>query len=298
MALLNLEQLHEDFGVRITGVDLATPLSAGLLDEVRQAIDTYSLLHFPYQQLNDERHLALTAQLGEPEENHLARGEEGKVSYFGTIGNVQPDGSVQGNDHRRTRFLSGNNMWHTDSSFRPVPALLSINCAYETPAEGGRTEFVSARAAYRRLSAQEKNRLEGLVVIHDYVYSRSKVAPDAVSESLAKSLPPVRQKLIRMNPNNGAKNFYIGSHAKVIEGWNENDSRALIDDLLAQATRPQDIYSHQWQPQDVVIWDNRCLLHRGTGYDADKYRRYMRQTRVSGTGTTFDEHNQSQRQSL
>ena len=289
MTILKLEKLHEFFGARVTGIELCKPLSADSIAAIHQAIDQYSLLHFPRQRFNDEHHLALTRRLGEPEENHLARGEDGKISYFGTIGNVQPDGTVLKNDHRRTKFLTGNNMWHTDSSFRPVPAYVSINCVYETPKEGGITEFVSARAAYNRLPNAKKKALDSLVVIHDYVYSRSKVAPDAVSESLAKSLPPVRQKLIRRNPNNGEKNYYVGSHAKAIEGWGERESRKLIDELLEYATRPEDIYSHRWGVGDVVMWDNRCLLHRGTGYDADKYRRYMRQTRVRGTGSTFDE---------
>ena len=289
LALFELEKLHDSFGARLTGIDLRGPLSGELIAAIHAAVDRYSLLHFPNQQFNDDIHLAFTRQLGEPEENHLARGEEGKVSYFGTIGNVQADGTVLRNDHQRTKFLTGNNMWHTDSSFRPIPAYLSINCVYETPAEGGITEFVSARAAYDRLPESKKNEIDQLVVIHDYVYSRSKVAPDAVSDSLAKSLPPVRQKLVRTNPNNGAKNFYVGSHAKAIEGWSESASRELIDYLLSSATDPQDIYSHQWAVGDVVMWDNRCLLHRGRGYDADKYRRYMRQTRVGGKGLTFDE---------
>lgn len=289
MAHLQIEKLHEDFGARITGVDLRVALAADVLGEIRDAIDEFSFLHFPSQRFDDDFHLAFTKQLGEPEENHLALGEDGKITYFGTIGNVQPDGSKLGNDHRKSKFLTGNNMWHTDSSFRPVPAFFSINSVYETPAEGGITEFVSTRAAYKRLPEPKKTAIEQLLVVHDYVYSRSKVAPDAVSDSLAKFLPPVPQKLVRSNPNSGEKNYYVGSHAKAIEGWSFEDGRALIDDLQTRATRSEDIYAHRWQPQDVVLWDNRCLLHRGTGYDADKYRRYMRQTRVSGLCATLDE---------
>jgi alpha-ketoglutarate-dependent 2,4-dichlorophenoxyacetate dioxygenase len=127
------------------------------------------------------------------------------------------------------------------------------------------------------------------VAIHDYVFSRSKVAPDAVTPSHAASLPPVRQKLVRTNPGTRAKNYYIGSHVKTIEGWSHDDSRQLIDDLQDRATKPEHIYSHAWQPGDLVIWDNRCLIHRGSGYDADRHRRYMRQTRVRGDGPTLQE---------
>ena len=109
------------------------------------------------------------------------------------------------------------------------------------------------------------------------------------SPSLAASLPPVPQKLVRSNPGNGARNYYLGSHAKTIRGWNDKDARALLDDLQDRATRPEHRYSHAWQPGDLVIWDNRCLLHRGSGYDADKYRRHMRQTRVRGVAPTLEE---------
>ena len=286
---LKVEKLHQDFGAKVSSLDLRTTLTPEVASEIRQALDEYSLLHFPAQQFDDEIHLGLTRALGEPEENHLAKGEEGKRTYFGTIGNVQADGTKLGNAHRKTKFLTGNNLWHTDSSFRPVPAFFSINCVYETPAEGGVTEFVSARAAYERLSTDEQTAINELIVVHDYVFSRSKVAPDAVSDSLAKSLPPVKQKLVRTNPANGRKNYYLGSHAKRIDGWDFDKSRELIDDLQSRATQAEYVYAHHWQPKDVVIWDNRCLLHRGTGYDADKYRRYMRQTRVAGLCPTLRE---------
>jgi len=289
MARLNFEPLHDDLGARITGLDAGKPLSGDDLAALQTAIDDYSFLCFPNQDMNDERHLAFTAQLGDPEEGHVALGESGKVVYFGTIGNVQPDGGTLGNDHRKTKFLTGNNLWHSDSSFRPVPARFSIMCAYEVPGEGGETEFVSLRAAHGRLDEETQERIDPLVAIHDYVFSRSKVAPDAVSPSLAASLPPVPQKLVRSNPGNGARNYYLGSHAKTIRGWNDKDARALLDDLQDRATRPEHRYSHAWQPGDLVIWDNRCLLHRGSGYDADKYRRHMRQTRVRGVAPTLEE---------
>jgi alpha-ketoglutarate-dependent 2,4-dichlorophenoxyacetate dioxygenase len=180
-------------------------------------------------------------------------------------------------------------MWHSDSSFREVPTYVSIMCAYEVPEEGGLTEFVSTRAAHTRLDEEMRRRIEPLIVVHDYVFSRSRVAPDAVTPSHAASLPPVPQRLVRRNPRSGAANFYVGSHAREIEGWDYAESRRLIDGLTAEATQPEHVYSHAWRPGDLVIWDNRCLLHRGSGYDADRYRRYMRQTRVAGAGRTLDE---------
>jgi len=287
--MLRIEPLHPDFGARVTGVALDRALPDETVEAIRAAIDEYSFLCFPDQAMDDAKQLALTRSLGEPEPSHVKLGQEGKVDYFGTIGNVLEDGSRLGNSHKRTVFQTGNNMWHSDSSFRPVPTYVSIMCAYEVPEEGGQTEFVSCRAAYGRLPDAMKETIDRLVAVHDYVFSRSKVGPDAVTPSHAASLPPVRQKLVRKNARTGAKNYFVGSHAKEIEGWNFDDSRALLDDLLARATRPENVYSHAWQPGEVVIWDNRCLVHRGSGYDADKYRRRMRQTRVCGAGPTLEE---------
>ncbi|MBU2532466.1 MAG: TauD/TfdA family dioxygenase, partial [Alphaproteobacteria bacterium] len=283
---LEIAPLHDEFGIRIKGVDLSQPLEQATRDEIMALADRYSFLCFPGQSMDDERQLALTRSLGEPEPSHTAVGH---TEYFGTIGNVQPDGTALGNDHRKTVFLTGNNMWHSDASFKPVPAWFSIMCAYETPAQGGETMFVSTRSAYARLDAERQRQLDPLVAIHDYVFSRSKVAPDAVSPELAASLPPVRQRLVRRNPRTGARNLFLGSHVREIEGWSEAEGRALIDELTAEATADEHVYSHAWRPGEVVIWDNRCLLHRGAGYDADRFRRYMRQTRTRGTGPTIEE---------
>ncbi len=286
MSAMKFEPLHDEFGARVSGVDMSVPLNDSMLEQLFAAIDIYSFLVFPGQSFDDAQQLRLTRQLGEPEPSHTVID---RTEYFGTIGNVQPDGTALGNDHKKTIFLTGNNMWHSDASFKEVPAYLSIMCAYETPAEGGATLFVSTRSAYDRLPDKEKALVDPLIVIHDYVYSRSKVAPDAVSGNLARSLPPVRQRLVRSNPRTHAKNLFIGSHAKAIEGWDEASGRELLDRLATEATREQHIYSHRWQPGDLAIWDNRCLLHRGEGYDADRYRRYMRQTRVRGAGPTLAE---------
>lgn len=286
MAELQYEKLHPEFGARVRGVDLGQPLAADAVEEIKAAIDEYSFVCFPGQSMDDDRQLALTRRFGRPEPSHTA---VGRTEYFGTIGNVQPDGTVLGNAHRKTIFLTGNNMWHSDASFKPVPAFLSIMCAYETPAEGGTTMFVSLRAAWDRQSPGRQAELKPLVAIHDYVFSRSKVAPDAVSPELATSLPPVRQRLVRTNPATGAKNLFLGSHVREIEGMSPAAGRALLDDLTEEAIQPEHVYDHAWQPGDVVFWDNRCLLHAGSGYDADRHRRYMRQTRVSGTCSSLEE---------
>jgi alpha-ketoglutarate-dependent 2,4-dichlorophenoxyacetate dioxygenase len=279
------ETLHPDFGVKVTGVDMTTR-TAELVDEVRGLIDRYSFVWFPDQSFDDDKQLDLTKDLGPPEPAHVARGE-GRLEYHGTIGNVQPDGTVLGNSAQKTKFLTGNNMWHSDASFKPVPAYASIMCAYETPAEGGETLFVSTRAAWKRLSPERQAALDPLIAIHDYTFSRSKVAE--VSAELSATLPPVRQRLVRTNPANGERNLFLGSHVREIEGMEAGEGRALLDRLVDETVAEPHVYAHKWSPGDLVIWDNRCLLHRGAGYDADKYRRYMRQTRVSGACSTLEE---------
>ena len=147
MATLTLEPLHEEFGARIGGIDLNASLSDEVVGEIHAEIDQYSFLCFPDQPYDDERQLAFTRRLGEAEENHVSLGQDGVVNYFGSIGNIQEDGSKLGNDHKKIIFLTGNNVWHTDSSFRTVPSYVSIMCVYEVPDEGGKTQYVSARAA-------------------------------------------------------------------------------------------------------------------------------------------------------
>ena len=287
MALLRIEPLHELFGARVTGVDLTKALSDEEVGEILAAIDEYSLLCFPEQDMSDEAQLAFTRRLGEPEPNHVTFGTTGEIDYFATIGNVVDAESKKGNADPHTRYQTGNNLWHSDSSFRLVPTRFSINHAYEVPGEGGETEFVSQRVAYARLPASLQAKIDPLHVLHDYVFSRSQVAP--VHPNHAASLPPIEHKLVRTNPRNGRKNYYVGSHARSIIGLSGIDSRQLIDELSDKATAAEQIYAHRWQVGDTLIWDNRCLLHRGAGFDADRWRRLMRQTRVSGDGPTLTE---------
>ena len=287
MSSMSVEPLHECLGARITGVDLSTPLDDETTVQIQAALDRYSLLCFPNQAMNDDAQLAFTKRFGEPEPNHVKYGATGVIDYFGTVGNVIDANTKKGNDDPHTRYQTGNNLWHSDSSFRRVPSQYSINHAYEVPGERGETEFASQRYAYDALPASTKAEIEPLLILHDYVFSRSQIAP--VDPNHAAEMPPVEHKLVRTNPNTGARNFYAGSHARTIVGWPGIKSRALIDSLLEHTVKPERIYSHRWQVGDTVMWDNRCLLHRGTGYDADRWRRMMRQTRVAGLGPTIDE---------
>ena len=284
---MEIEPLHHDFGARVAEVDLTGPLTTELVESIHSLVDEFSVLVFPRQGMTDDAQLKLTESLGEPEENHITFGTTGEVVLLGTIGNVI-DGETQRDDaDPRTRAQKGNNLWHSDSSFRRVPSYVSILHAYEVPDEGGDTQFVSQRAAYERLEPARRAEIDDLRVLHDYVFSRSKVAP--VHDNHAASLPPIEQRLVRTNPRNGRRNYYVGSHARSILGWSGVDSRRLIDELNEFATTEDSRFTQRWSPGDTVIWDNRCVLHRGTGYDANRHRRMMRQTRVRGRGPTLEE---------
>jgi len=200
----------------------------------------------------------------------------------------QDDGKLMGWTDRRMLYQSGNQLWHTDSSFKPVPAMASLLSGREVPPIGGETEFVSMRHAYATLPEETKRRLEGKVTVHSILYSRSTIAEGLFDAEHERDLPPVRQALVRANPANGRRAIYIGSHAWYVEGMAYDESRRLLDDLLAHTTRPERVYQHRWRQWDLVMWDNRCVLHRGRPWDAAVHRRVMRRTTVAGEGPTAE----------
>jgi alpha-ketoglutarate-dependent 2,4-dichlorophenoxyacetate dioxygenase len=206
------------------------------------------------------------------------------------LSNLDPEqnGRLMDWNNRRMLYQSGNQLWHTDSSFKPVPAMASLLSGREVPPVGGETEFVSMRHAYATLREATRRTLEGRVAVHSILYSRSTIAPGLFDPDNAQELPPVRQALVRANPVNGRKTIYIGSHAWYIEGMEYGESRRLLDELLAHTTRPECVYQHRWRQWDLVMWDNRCVLHRGRPWDASAHARVMRRTTVAGEGPTAE----------
>lgn len=285
---MNLEPIHPEFGARITGLDLSQPLADPDFDQIDLAINRYSLLLFEKQQMTDGAQLDFTRRFGPLEEEHVSYYSRGEVTYIGRVGNIDSAGNRV--SARRIMASTGNEMWHSDSSFRETPALYSILCAYEVPEEAGETEFASARAAYRRLDRATRERIDDRVGIHDYIYSRTKVGADAVTPNQRTYIHPVRQRLVRRNPVTGDRNVFVGSHVKQIEGMPEAEARLLIERLINEVTRAESVYRHRWRAGDVMIWDNRCVLHRGCGYDAEKYHRRMHQTRVRGAVPSIAEN--------
>lgn len=280
-----VRKLHPDFGAEIGGADIARPLGAAEWSAIRAAFEEYGVLLFRGQAIDDETQIAFSERFG-PLERTISANPAGGTAFARQSNIDIHDGSVIPPDDRRMIYQKANMLWHSDSSFKPVPSLCSVLSTREVPAEGGNTEFVSCRAAWERLPAAEQARLEGLVCVHSLVHSRGLVDPTVLTEAQKAEVPDVRQALVRANPANGRKALFMGAHASHIEGMPVDEGRALLTDLLARATRPADIFSHAWREGDVIVWDNRSILHRATPYDSMKFRRLMQRTTIAGEGPT------------
>jgi alpha-ketoglutarate-dependent 2,4-dichlorophenoxyacetate dioxygenase len=277
-------------GARIEGVQLSR-MDPATFKEVFDAFQEHSVLVFHDQHLTDDEQMELSRRFGPLEDTIKAPGKENRYhSKLIDLSNIDPDrdGTLIGWNDRRMLYQSGNQLWHSDSSFKPVPAMASLLSAREVPPVGGETEFASMRHAYATLPADLKQRLDGKVAVHSILYSRHTIAPNLFDPDQADELPPVRQALVRANPVNGRPSIYVGSHAWYIEGMPYEESRRLLDELLAHATRPALVYQHCWKQWDLVMWDNRCVLHRGRPWDAAVHTRVMRRTTIAGEGPTAE----------
>jgi alpha-ketoglutarate-dependent 2,4-dichlorophenoxyacetate dioxygenase len=288
---MKVTPIHPSLGARVEGVDLAQPLDEPAFRQIFDAFQVHSILVFHEQRLTDEQQMALSRRFGPLEITIKATGKEDRLHpNLVDLSNLDPEqhGKLMDWNNRRMLYQSGNQLWHTDSSFKPVPAMASLLSGREVPPVGGETEFVSMRHAYATLPENTRRQLEGRVAVHSILYSRSTIAKDLFDPENAQELPPVRQALVRTNPVNGRKTIYIGSHAWYIEGMAYGESRALLDDLLAHTTRPECVYQHRWRRWDLVMWDNRCALHRGRPWDSAAHARIMRRTTVAGEGPTAE----------
>jgi alpha-ketoglutarate-dependent 2,4-dichlorophenoxyacetate dioxygenase len=283
---LTTRQLHPLFGAEIVGVDV-TRVDEPTFRELVAAFEERSVLLFRGQSLTDEQQVAFSRRFGPLETTiRSIASQAGTPTHIANLTNVDADGRLIPAGDKRNVYNAGNQMWHSDSSFKKVPAHASLLSAREIPPEGGETQFASMRVAYERLPADMQRFLEGKVAIHSFVYSRGLVDDGLMPPEHAAQVPPVRQALVRTNPINGRKAFYVGSHACEIVGMPTAEARALLRELREAATRPELVYTHRWQVGDLVMWDNRCMLHRGRPWDESRYRRVMHRTTVAGEGPT------------
>jgi alpha-ketoglutarate-dependent 2,4-dichlorophenoxyacetate dioxygenase len=283
---LTITPVHPLLGAEVGGVDLTRPLDDATFARVAGAFDEYSVLVFRDQPLTDEQQMAFSERFGPLETTVRTLGKEDRLgANLVDLSNVDDEGKLMDWSDRRMLYQSGNQLWHSDSSFKPVPAHSSALHARQVPPVGGETEFASMRVAYAGLPESLQRELDGKVVVHSFGFSRSLIDP-GIGTEVGRDQPPVRHALVRANPANGRKAIYIGSHAWYIEGMELDASRILIARLLEATTRPDRVYQHHWRAGDLVMWDNRCVLHRGRPWDSARHCRVMRRTTVAGEGPT------------
>jgi alpha-ketoglutarate-dependent 2,4-dichlorophenoxyacetate dioxygenase len=246
----------------------------------RAAFEEHSVLVFRGQEVSDEVQLAFSRRFGPPEVTKV--GSLGTGTHFVTLSTIGEDGKVVPADHRLALRNKANQLWHTDSSFKRVPALTSVLSARIIPARGGETEFVSTRLAFERLDPSLRNKLENSFAWHDYAHSRGQIAPGLASPEERAALPPQCWRLAWKNPANGRSAIYLASHAYAVEGTELAAGKKLIDELMDAATAPGTSYVHSWRSGDVVMWDNRATMHRGRPWPAHEARLMVRTT-ISAT---------------
>jgi alpha-ketoglutarate-dependent 2,4-dichlorophenoxyacetate dioxygenase len=284
---ISIRKLTPVFGAEVTGVDL-TRLDDATFIQIEDAFETYSLLVFPGRPLDDDAQIAFSRRFGtlETTQGHIANNFT--IREVSVISNLDPDGKLMQADDPRLRFRLGQRNWHSDSSFKRVPAKASLLHARVLPPEGGETQFASLRAAYDELSEERKRELEGKVAIHHYAYSRRHMGIQLTNEAEDRRFPPVPQAMIRSNPVNGRKALYVGSHASHIRGMPEEKGRALLVELLEHATQEKFTYMHRWKVGDLVMYDNRAALHRARPYKMTERPRILHRTTVRGDGPTAE----------
>ena len=283
---LALRPLHAHVGAEILGVDLRR-VDDAVFAAIADAFETHSVLLFRDQSIDDEAQIAFSRRLGPLEVTIRTIASQARTPpEISNLANVDADDQLIPAGDKRNLFNAGNQMWHSDSSFKRVPALASLLSAHEVPPAGGETEFASTRVAYARLPAATQRLIEGQVAIHSFAYSRGLVSDGLLPPEHAAQVPPVPQALVRVNPRHGRRAFFVGSHACEIVGMPTAAARALLRELLDLATQPEAVYTHRWRPGDLVLWDNRCVLHGGRPWDESAYRRVMHRTTVAGDGPT------------
>jgi alpha-ketoglutarate-dependent 2,4-dichlorophenoxyacetate dioxygenase len=243
---------------------------------VRAALEEHSVLVFRGQSVTDDVQLAFSRRFGPLEVTKVGSGGEGTNLVILTT--IDEHGKVVPPDHRLSLRNRANQLWHTDSTFKPVPALASVLSARIIPDRGGETEYASTRLAWDRLDPALRRRLADSFAWHDYAHSRGKIAPDLASPAERAALPPQCWRLCWTNPVNGRKALYVASHAYAIEGMELAAAQALLGELIDAATAPGHTYLHTWRQGDVVMWDNRASLHRGRPWPALEARHMVRTT--------------------
>ena len=289
---LAIRQIHPHFVGEVSGIDLTRPLAPDQVAALEARMDRYAVLVFHDQQLTDEQQMAFTRNFGAIEEargGNITRPEQQRLPKgMNDVSNLDKDQKPFARDDRRRLFNLGNQLWHSDSSFRAIPAKYSL-LSCRLPAEhGGNTEFADMRAAWDALDAATKAALQDLICEHSLMYSRGSLGFTELTEEERAAFRPVRQSLVRGHPVSGRKSLYLSSHIGTIVGWPRPEAMAFIRDLAEHATQPEFVHVHRWRQWDLVMWDNRQTMHRVRRFD-DTKPRDMRRTTVAGEAPTAEQ---------
>ncbi len=283
---LAITALHPVFAGEVTGVDLSQPISADEAAVIEAGMDRYGVLVFPGQAISDQQQIAFTRNFGELENYNTSgtvrKREDNRLGPgIADLSNLTRDGNVISAEDRVWFFKLGDRLWHTDSSFRPVPAKYSLLSGRTVPSWGGNTDFADMRAAYEALDERTRQEVEGLVCEHSLMYSRQAIGFSEFTPEEIANFQPVRHPLVRVQKATGRKSLYLSAHAGSIVGWTIPEARSFLRDLMEQATSREFVYSHVWRQHDLVVWDNRTTMHRARRFDRTEVRD-MRRTTLGG----------------
>ena len=289
---VSIRQVHPVFVGEVSGVDLRRTLSPDEVAAIDEGMDRYAVLVFHDQRISDEQQIAFARNFGEIENSrggYLGKAEDRRLHpLMNDVSNLDQHHRPLERDDRRRFFNLGNRLWHSDSSFRAVPAKYSILSGRIVVDRGGNTEFADMRAAWDALSDATKALVEPLICEHSLMYSRGLLGFGDFTEEEREMFRPVRQALVRVHPKTGRKSLYLASHAGAIVGWPVPEARAFLRDLTEEATRPENVYVHRWRQYDLVMWDNRQTMHRVRRFD-ERQVRDMRRTTVAGEAATAEQ---------
>ena len=289
---IEIARVQKDFVGRVTGVDLTQPLSSAEIETLRGAIDELGVLVFPGQMMDDDQQMAFSMRFGalEGQAGGSIRkpGDYRLAPAMVDVSNLDRDNKLLARDDRRRLFNLGNQLWHSDGSFRVVPPTYSLLSGRVVASKGGNTEFADMRAAWDDLDDETQAMCAPLVTEHSQLYSRGSLGFEQFTDEERRLFAPVRQRLVRRHPATGRTSLYLASHIGTIIGWPRPEAMAFIRELTEHAVQPKYVYSHRWTAGDLVMWDNRQTLHRVRRFD-DSQPRDMRRTTVAGTEPTVEQ---------
>ncbi|MDC6452010.1 TauD/TfdA family dioxygenase [Alphaproteobacteria bacterium] len=283
---MKINKLGAFIGVEIKDLDVTNIQDKKVINEILELLSEFSVVIIRNQNISDDEHIRFSEFFGELELTKV--GTDGSGSKLIILRNFDEDGNiVPPSDRQRLNNLA-NQEWHSDSSFKKIPSKMSLLSAKMIPSKGGNTEFLSMRAVYNSLPDDLKLMIEDKFCWHDYSHGRSKIDPNLVTPQERKALPPVKQKLV-LKSNKHGKSLYLGAHCSKVDGMNEKDSAELLNNILQYTNDQKLVYSHVWEPHDLIMWDNRAVLHRATPIKGKVEKRLMVRTTVAGETSTINE---------